>query len=77
MSQNSLHIQTDAAKALAEWKALFAAEVTQHAKTLAKNCDKPGVITLAHYQAAAQSALKSLAAAIQDSSSHDGDQEAA
>ena len=77
MEANAVVLQADAAKALAEWKALFADEVTKHAKALTQASEQPGIITLAHFRMAAQSAVKSLADAIQESSSQDGNQEAA
>lgn len=73
----SFQLNTEAAKALAEWKAVFSAEVIRQAKLLAQKSDAPGVITLAHYREAALSAVQSLANVIQDADSHDGRQKAA
>lgn len=70
-------IQTEAAEALAEWKAFFAEQVATHAKGLAKASDAPGLITLDHYRQAATHALQSLAVAVQDTSSNDDQQRAA
>ena len=65
MSQNDLvRIELEAAKALIEWKALFAEEVCQHAQRLAASSNQPHLITAAQYRQAAQVALNSLAAAI-------------
>ncbi len=73
----SIRIQSEAAEALAEWKAFFAEQVAVKAKELARDSDPPGLITLAHYRQAAVLATESLAIAVQDTGSNDGRQEAA
>jgi len=73
----SYRIQTEAAEALAEWKAFFAEQVAVQAKELAKNSNPPGLITLDHYRQAATLAVQALAAAVQDAGSSDDRQEAA
>lgn len=73
----SFQIQTDAAKALAEWKAFFAEQVVLGAKELARDADPPCLITLDHYRKAAAGAAQALATAVQDMDSNDGRQEAA
>lgn len=78
MDQNkSYQIETEAAQALAEWKALFAEQVAVKAKELAAKDDATGVITLGHYRQAANFAVQMLATAVQDTDSSDGRQEAA
>lgn len=75
---NSYRIETKAAQALAEWKALFAEQVSGKAKELAeKDSTAAGVITLAHYHQAANIAVQMLATALQDTGINDGRQEAA
>lgn len=49
----SIRIQSEAAEALAEWKAFFAKHVAVKAKELAQNSNPPGLITLDHYRQAA------------------------
>lgn len=78
MAQNeSFRIQAEAAKALAEWKAVFAEQVTVQAKKLAQDSNPSGLITLDHYREAATLAVQSLAAVVQDTGSNDGRQKAA
>ncbi len=74
---DSFRIQADAARALAEWKALFAEEVATKAKELAKKSDASGVVTLDHYRGAASLAVQVLITAIQDTDCNDGRQKAA
>lgn len=74
---DSFRIEAEAARALAEWKALFAEEVATKAKELAKKSDASGVVTLDHYRAAASLAVQVLTTAIQDTDCNDGRQEAA
>lgn len=62
----SWRIQVEAAKALAEWKAFFAAEVAMQAKELAKDSNPAGLITLDHYRQAATLAVQALALAVHD-----------
>jgi hypothetical protein len=59
-----LRIDVDAAKALADWKSLFAAEVSEGAKRIAAASSHPDSVTLADYRMAASIALQSLSAAI-------------
>jgi hypothetical protein len=73
----SYRIETQAAQALAEWKALFAEQVALKARELAEKSGSTGVVTLGHYRQAASIAVQMLATAIQDADSSDGRQEAA
>jgi hypothetical protein len=57
-------IDVEAARALVEWKALFASEVCEGAKRLAAQSSEPNSVTLSHYRAAASIALQSLSAEI-------------
>jgi hypothetical protein len=67
MSQSeTIQIEVEAAKALAQWKATFSDEVYRHAKRLASASSRPNLITASHYRQAALSALQSLSAAIAD-----------
>jgi len=78
MDQNkSYRIETEAAQALAIWKALFAEQVAVKAKELAEQSGSTSVITLGHYRQAANFAVQMLATAVQDTDSSDGRQEAA
>ena len=78
MDQNkTFMIETEAAQALAEWKAFFAEQVAVNAKQLAGESGSAGVITLGHYRQAASIAVQMLATAVQDTDSSDGRQEAA
>jgi hypothetical protein len=61
-----LRIDVEAAKALVYWKSLFADEVAARARRLAAESSEPGHVTLMHYRQAAQSAVRSLPAAILD-----------
>ncbi|MEQ1904083.1 MAG: hypothetical protein ABL888_07875 [Pirellulaceae bacterium] len=70
-------IETEAARALAEWKAFFAEQVAVKAKQLAEKSGSAGVITIGHYRQAANTAVQMLATAVQDTDSSDGRQEAA
>ena len=72
---SSYRIETDAARALAEWKALFADQVAVTAKELAALSGSSGIVTLEHYRQAASSAVQVLATAIRDT--NDGRQKAA
>lgn len=54
--KETLSIQLDAVKALAEWKAYFADQVASQARELAKQSSSPGLVTLEHYRQAAKSA---------------------
>ncbi len=74
---NSYRIETEAAQALAQWKALFAEQVAVKAKELAEKSGSTGVITLGHYRQAASIAVQMLATTVQDTDSSDGRQEAA
>lgn len=73
----SFRIETEAAQALAEWKAFFAEQVAVKAKELAEQSGSTGVITLGHYRQAASFAVQMLATAVQDTDSSDGRQKAA
>lgn len=73
----SFRIETEAAHALAEWKAFFAEQVAVKARELADEGGSTGVITLGHYRQAASIAVQMLATAVQDTDSSDGRQEAA
>jgi hypothetical protein len=70
-------IDAEAAKVLAEWKSLFAAEVCERAKRLAAQSGHPDSVTLSHYRMAAKMALQVLAVAIQGEQKSHGEQEAA
>ena len=72
-----VQIDVEAAKALAQWKALFADEVCERAKRLASQSGQPNSVTLSHYKHAAQAALQSLSAAIHDGDAHNAGQKAA
>ena len=74
---DSYRIETRAAQALAEWKALFAEQVAVKAKELSEKSGSTGVITLGHYRQAASIAVQMLATAVQGADSSDGRQEAA
>lgn len=74
----TLRIETAAAKAVADWKALFADEVAETAKELAaRDHDARGLVRLEHYRQAAVSALQVLANAVKGDETNDGRQEAA
>jgi len=73
----SYRIEAAAAQALAEWKALFAQQVILKARELAEEGGSTSVISLGHYRQAASIAVQMLAAAVQDTESSDGRQEAA
>lgn len=77
LKNDEYEIEVEAAKALAGWKAVFAEQVSEQAKTLARAGGKSGVITLAHYCEAATIALPSLSIAIQDSDTRNARQKAA
>ena len=77
MDQNdSYRIEAEAAKALAEWKAVFAEQVVVTAKELATS-EATTVITLDLYRRAASTALQMLATAVQDIDPSDGRRKAA
>ena len=73
----AFRIETEAAQALANWKALFAKQVAVKAKELAEESGSAGFITLDHYRQAASVAVQMLATAVQGADSSDGSQEAA
>lgn len=73
----TLRIQSEAAEALAEWKAFFAQQVAEQAKVLANRSNPPGLITRELYRQAATLAVQALATALQDTGPSDGRQEAA
>jgi len=70
-------IDVEAAKALAEWKSLFATEVCERAKRLAAQSGHPDSITLSHFRMAAKMALQVLSGAIHGEQESDGELEAA
>lgn len=74
---NSSRIETRAVQALAEWKELFAEQVSLKAKELSEKTGSAGNITLGHYRQAASIAVQILATAVQGTDSRDGRQEAA
>ena len=71
------HIDLDAAKALVDWKALFADEVAVCAARLAADSGHPERVTLYHYRQAAQIAIRTLSAAILDGGASSGEYRAA
>lgn len=73
----SYRIETEAAHALAEWKAFFAEQVTVKATEFAEKDDSKGVINRDHYRRAARIAAQMLLAKVQDTDSSDGHQKAA
>ena len=73
----TIRVQTEAAQALAEWKAFFAEQVALKAKDLAQNSSPPGLITLTHYRQAAVLAAQALAFEVQRIDSNDDRQKAA
>lgn len=78
MSKNeTILIEVEASKALAQWKAMFAEETSRHAKRLAAGSDRPHLVTVSHYRQAAQLALKSLGAVIADGVDNDASRRAA
>ena len=74
---NAIRIETEAVRALAEWKALFAEQVVVKAKELSEKSGSADIITLGHYRQAAIIAVQSLANAVQGLDTSDGHQEAA
>ncbi len=76
-ASKQVRIDVEAAKALAEWKSLFAAEVCERAKRLAARSSHPKCVTLSHYRQAAPIALQSLSDTILAEEGPDGQQEAA
>jgi hypothetical protein len=72
-----LRIDVEAAKALIDWKSRFADEVAVHARQFAAESSQPEHVTLSHYRQAAQLAIRSLSAAIQDGGASRDDQKAA
>jgi len=65
-SNGTIRIQSEAAKALANWKAFFSEQVALTAKKIAKDSDTPGLITLDHYRHAAILAAEALAIEVQN-----------
>ena len=72
-----VRIESAAANSLVEWKHLFANHVRDYAKQLALDSDQPELITLAHYQQAAKTALQKLTEAIENSEASDAQRRAA
>ena len=73
----TIRIQTEAAEALAEWKAFFAEQVVQKARELARHNSTPELITLTQYRQAAVLAAQALAIEVQRTDLNDGHQKAA
>jgi len=76
-ASKQVRIDVEAAKALAKWKSLFAAEVCERAKRLAAQSGHPDSVTLSDYRGAAKLALQSLSVAIHGEHRPDGQNEAA
>ena len=74
--ETPIRITAEAFRALAQWKAQFAVEVSRHAADLARQSEPAGLVTIEHYRAAAIVAAESLGRAIVGAS-EDGDREAA
>lgn len=70
-------IDIEATKALVHWKSLFAERVAAGARRLAAESGQPEHVTLAHYQQAAQTAIRSLSAAIRGGGASSGADKAA
>ena len=78
MSQRvDLRIDVEAAKALIEWKSMFAEKVSAYARRLAAESSHPDRVTLLQYREAAQVAVLSLSVAILNGGESSGDQKAA
>ena len=75
--QTGIRIDLEAAKALVEWKSLFADEVAKRARNLAAESSQPERVTLSQYRQAAQLALRTLSAAILEGGSSSGEYRAA
>jgi hypothetical protein len=75
--QAELRVDVEAAKALIDWKSMFADEVTAHARRLAAESSHPERVTLLQYREAAQIAVRSLSTVILDEGASSGDQKAA
>jgi hypothetical protein len=76
-ADKQVRIDVEAAKALAQWKSLFATEVCDRAKRLAGQSNHPNCVTLSHYRQAALVALQSLSDTILAEEGPRGQQEAA
>ena len=72
-----VRIDVEAAKALAEWKSLFGAEVCEQAKRLAAESGQPNRVTLSQYRIAAGIAIQTLAGVVQGEYEAGGQAEAA
>lgn len=59
-------IEIEAAKALVNWKSLFANEVVTVARRLATESGESNLVTVSHYRQAAQIAVRTLLSAISD-----------
>lgn len=70
-------IDVEAAKALVTWKSRFADEVAAQARRLAAESSQPHHVRLSHYRQAAQNAVRSLSAAIEEGGPSRGDHQAA
>lgn len=73
----SVRIDTEAAIALAEWKAFFAEQVAMKARELAQSSPQPSLITIAHYRQAAVLAAQALATEVEKVSAGNDSQDAA
>lgn len=76
-ASEQIRVDMEAAKALVQWKSLFADEVRERAKRLAAGSGRPEVVTLSHYRLAAKFALQALSGAIHGEHVPDGQDEAA
>ena len=76
-TSDQVSIDVEAARALIEWKSLFADEVCEGAKRLAHQSRDPNSVTLPQYRQAALTALRTLSDAILAEEEPDGRQEAA
>ncbi len=64
--KREFQIEVEAARALVQWKALFAEEVGQRAKPLVDDSDESPTLTLEHYRQAAEMAIQTLSTAVRD-----------
>ncbi len=73
----STRIETEAAIALAQWKAFFAEQVAMKARELALASPQPGFITVSHYRQAAVFAAQALATEVTNTGANNDSREAA
>ena len=76
-AKTDVRIDFEAAKALAEWKSLFAAEVGERRQRVAAQAGHPNRVTLSNYRLAAKMAVQAVVSAIEAEHRSDGQQEAA